>query len=392
VSGIRLAGLATGLAAVAVGVVTVALAASRGAAVAAASFQLSDAIWTFSQVGFVCVGLLVLRYARAKKVGWAFFGAGMLPLLGTFAYEYAYRGLRVAPGSLAGADEATIVYYLFNTAIGAWFALSVLLFPTGTLPSSRWRWAVVLAATGIFVTVMSTIVLWSSRGTALLEEAPHLSRQARVAWDLPYLFTLPAILAAMASVVARYRRAGQIERLQLKWFFYAVLFTVAGVIVGPLTPSFAGEWGDLFASLGTLTVPCAVAVAMLKYRLYDIDVVINRTLVYGSLSAVLVGAYALGVLVFRALLDPITGDNDLAIAASTLAVAALFGPARRRIQSFIDRRFYRSRYDAQKTLETFAARVRDEVELDVLSGDLLEVVRTTVAPRHASVWVRGGEA
>ena len=194
----------------------------------------------------------------------------------------------------------------------------------------------------------------------------------------------------VSSLVLRWVRAREDERAQLKWFALTAGGGTILVLIGPLV--LAGPAAERFFEMLILPffavgVPASIAVAVLKYRLYDIDVIINRALVYAILTAVLVAAYAGGVLFFRTILDPITGDNDIAIAASTLAVAALFGPARRRIQSFIDRRFYRSRYDAQQTLEGFAQRLRDEVDLDTLSSEILSVVSDTVRPRHASVWL-----
>jgi hypothetical protein len=190
---------------------------------------------------------------------------------------------------------------------------------------------------------------------------------------------------ALLQLVVRFVRGAPEVRRQLSWFFYAVVAALLVLFIPWPGVNLLPGW--FLWSLAPLGVWAAVAMAILRYRLYDIDLIINRTLVYAALTAVLVAAYAGGVLLFRTILDPVTGDNDVAIAASTLAVAALFGPARRKIQRFIDHRFYRSRYDAQQTLETFAARLRDEVDLESLTSDLAAVVHRTVQPRHVSVWL-----
>jgi len=202
-----------------------------------------------------------------------------------------------------------------------------------------------------------------------------------------------AALAGIASLVVRYRRARGIERLQLRWVAAAacllVLFAIGGDLASAWLGSGAGWVGML---LGLLCVAVAVAVSLLRYRLYDIDVVINRTLVYGALTATLAGTYLGSVLLLQLLLNGATGDSGLAVAGSTLAVAALFRPARGRIQAGVDRRFFRRKYDAQRTLEAFSSRLRDEVDLRALSSELNAVVRETLQPAHLSLWLRAPEA
>jgi len=160
------------------------------------------------------------------------------------------------------------------------------------------------------------------------------------------------------------------------------------LLIGILFPA-GTEWAWI---LSVVTLPAAIGVAILRYRLYDIDLLINRTLVYGALSAALLATYVLSVLALSALLRPLTGSSDLAVAGSTLAVVAAFGPLRARLQSLVDRRFYRARYDAARTVDAFAARLRDQVDLDALSGELVGVVHDTVRPAHASLWLRGGRS
>jgi membrane protein implicated in regulation of membrane protease activity len=196
-------------------------------------------------------------------------------------------------------------------------------------------------------------------------------------------------LAGIASLVVRYRRAHGIERLQLRWVAGAacllVLFSLGGDLTSAWLGSGAGWAGTL---LGLLCVALAVAVSLLRYRLYDIDVVINRTLVYGALTAILAATYLASVLFLQVVLGGATGDSGLAVAASTLAVAALFRPARARIQQAVDHRFYRRKYDAARTVEELSARLRDQVDLTTLDRELRAVVRDTLQPTHVSLWLR----
>jgi hypothetical protein len=193
---------------------------------------------------------------------------------------------------------------------------------------------------------------------------------------------LLVLATALVSLVLRLRRAPGEERQQVKWFVY----TVVTVVLVFVTTTLILSGGYLFPVFGL--IPVSVAVAVFKYRLYDIDRLINRTLVYGLLTALLVGVYAGLVFLLGRLLDPATGDSALAVAASTLAVAALFQPARRRVQQLVDRRFNRHRYDAIRTVERFSGRLRDQVDLDTLSTELLAVVDQTVQPERVSLWLR----
>jgi hypothetical protein len=197
-----------------------------------------------------------------------------------------------------------------------------------------------------------------------------------------YILFLVCLVAALASIVVRFRRAGVVERQQLKWFTFAgTMVTIVG---------FGDFGGDVVLAAGIASFPVAAGIAILKYRLYDIDVIINRTLVYGALSVVLAVVYGGGVFGIGGLLRSVTGqeNNSLAVAASTLAVAALFRPARTRVQNFIDRRFFRRKYDAVKTLDTFTAKLRDEVDLEAMRAELVAAVSETMQPTHASLWLR----
>ena len=259
----------------------------------------------------------------------------------------------------------------------------LLLFPTGRLPSSRWRtFAWVSGA------VIAAGVIWSS------VISPD------VGFNVPPSPVQLSVLllggVAAASVVVGRRGARRVERQQIKWLLYVgpIFFVASGLHIGFyyfwLAEGSLGLWASyLLVIVGGLSVPTAIGVAILRYRLYEIDLIVNRTLVYGSLSAMLVALYFGGIVVLQRVFVALTGQQStLAVVVSTLAIAALFNPLRRRVQGFVDRRFYRRKYDARKTLEVFSAQLRDETDLNALSEDLVGVVRETMQPAHVSIWLR----
>jgi hypothetical protein len=250
--------------------------------------------------------------------------------------------------------------------------------------------------------VSSTILLWPERGPALLtgDESPSHVYLVLVVFVAEPMILL-AGLGAVISLVVRFRRARGDERQQIKWFASAAALTLVWIVfafvIVELLPSAEGGLPEATIPLSGLlvlpSIPIATGIAILRYRLYDIDRIINRTLVYGSLTAMLVGVYVGSTVVLQGLLRALTGqESQLAIVASTLAIAALFNPLRRRIQSFIDRRFYRRKYDARKILEAFSDKLRDETDLNALSDDLVGVVRETMQPAHVSLWLRPDKA
>jgi hypothetical protein len=265
----------------------------------------------------------------------------------------------------------------------------LLLFPNGRLPSRRWRPVAWCAGLGIALLFVGD---FTSRGP--LEDYPEVMNAYGV--DSPVLdlvevigalLLLVALVGSPLSLVLRYRRAGYDERQQIKWLALAGAVAAATFVIAIVTWDLLTEpVANAAIMLSIVALPVAAGVAILRHRLYDIDVVINRTLVYGALTATLAGAYVGSVLLLQLVLSP---SSDLAIAASTLTVAAPFRPARGRIQAAVDRRFYRRKYDAQRTLESFAGRMRNQVALDALAGELRTVVAETMQPTHVSLWVRG---
>jgi hypothetical protein len=338
---------------------------------------------------FSVVGALIASRHPGNAIGWIFLAVAVSTGLGGAAAAYAEHWLGGDGGSRAlgetGAWYASLSWIPF-ILVPCTFLL--LLFPDGRLPSRRWRWVAWCAGVGIvggFVT--------GGLQPGPLEDYPQLENPYGIEsalldplTGLAFLTILIGIVGSSASLVVRFRRARGDLRHQIKWL------ALAGAVAGPTVPiAAAGNdlWGDagtnVASMLGVLSLPLAAAIAILRHRLYDIDVVINRTLVYGALTAILGGTYlALVVLTGLAV-----GDSDVAIAGSTLAVAALFRPARARIQAAVDRRFYRRRYDAAQTLEAFSRRLRDELDLAALADDLRGVVGETVQPAHVSLWLRG---
>jgi hypothetical protein len=338
-------------------------------------------------VVFTPTGALVANRQPRNPIGWLLLGTGTAAGLATLGPAIADRGLEAGGtpslGTRLAADYASASWIPMMLP-GLTFLL--LLFPDGRLLSPRWRKVAWAAGFGIVGGLASTMVT-----PGRLEDYPELTNplgvEAVKGLDGPLLLlTMAAVLASAASLVVRYRRADVVTREQIKWIAFAgaiaaSVFTLGFALFGLLPESVI--YGAMMT--GVLGLPVAASIAILRYRLYDIDVVINRALVYTVLTMTLVGAYLLTVLLAQLVLP---ARSDLGVAVSTLAAAALFTPARRRIQSAVDRRFFRSRFDAQRTLESFGARLRDEVDLDALRRDLTGTVADTMQPNHISLWVR----
>jgi len=359
-----------------------------------------------SFLAYPTVGAFVASRRPKNLVGWILCGVGLLFATQGFAIAYAGYALSTRPDSLPAEKIALWISGWFDyPMLFLAAALLFLLFPDGQLPDRNWRVVPWVAVGGS--------VLWTFRlateptgpfyfytpiRNPVLEVGGALGVTVEV---LGRLGAAAVFIICVASVIALFVRLGSAqgeERQQIKWFAYAAAVLLGAVFVFPAVgaalAAIGVPWGAAFAMpivVGLLAIPVAVGVAILRYRLYDIDRIINRTLVYGSLTVLLALLYFGGVTATQAILQALTGQEQLpqlAIVASTLVIAALFNPLRHRIQSFIDRRFYRRKYDARKTLEAFSAKLRDETDLAALNNDLVGVVRDTMQPAHVSMWLR----
>jgi len=357
-----------------------------------------EILFALAFVTYATVGALIASRHPRNPVGWLFAALGLGSAVTETLYAYAAG---VADGTRAGRSH-TAAAWVSATVGEAGFILLVLLlllFPDGRFLSRRWRAVGVGAiALGLVWSVATALEPGPISGTETVDNPLGIQEaDAFLGLVTAAAFTafLLLVLVGAASVFVRYRVAGIEQRQQIKWLAIAAAFAIAAIVtvavVGLFTDTDSGV-GDVVTALlvgsAIIAFPVGAAVAILRHRLYDIDLVIKRTLVYGSLTAMLVAAYLGMVLGFRLALSPVTGESDLAVAASTLAVAALFRPLRSRVQSGVDRRFYRQRYDAARTLEAFGTRLRDQLDLEALGDDLRQVVRDTVQPAHVTLWLR----
>jgi hypothetical protein len=354
--------------------------------------------------GFATVGAIVVARRRGHVVGWLFLVLATIAALSGFCEASAIRAYLTGTMA-AGAYLAWVVNWLGGLGVLP-LGLLLLVFPTGHLPSGRWRLVVwvLVASAGYQVAkfMVEPVLLLQVSQTERVEianpvvQVPVVSRVI-----LPYTVAVLSGWAALAiaalAPLARYRRAGQVERQQLKWLVFVLAVGVVGGLAAVslirIVPVVANGLAVLVVVELALGIPLAVGAAILRYRLYDIDRLMNRTLVYGLLTILLGGVYAGLVLTLGQLAGGIGADPpSWAVAGATLAVAALFQPARRRVQQLVDRRFNRRRYDAAKTVAAFSTRLRDEVDLDTLAAELLAVVDQTTQPTQASLWLRPQKA
>jgi len=340
-------------------------------------------------------GAVVASRRPRNAVGWILCVIPVsLGLLVLGAHAYWSLALAHPEGSATADVLAWLVSWIWIPAMVPALTLFPLLFPTGSPPGPRWRWVQWIAGGAV-----GAAFVGEAFKPGRLQDYPvdnpfgaagTLATPIAIVGGIGFLLMFIAMLAAAASLVVRFRRSRGAERQQLKWVTAAAALFVA-LFLFPAEQIIGEDAGFSSLLLGLLIIAVAVAVAMLRHRLYDIDVVINRALVYGVLTATSAGSYVVGVLVLQLALSGVTDGSGLAIAGSTLAVAALFQPARRRIQATVDRRFYRSRYDAALTLERFGAHLRDEVDLDTLGDELRAVVAETMQPAHVTLWLRSPE-
>jgi hypothetical protein len=342
---------------------------------------------------FMAVGAVIVAHRPGNPIGWIFSAIGLLTATGTLALEYAEYAYVTRPGALPGAILAAWYQWWWLPLFALILVFTPLLFPTGRLLSVRWRPVVVAAAVTAAIAGLGAL-----QPTLKLQNEDYTVRNPVGLADVPdpeegalgtVLFGLLAscAVAAVVSLVLRFRRSRGVERQQLKWITYAAALAI--LLQAVPTPLPEGAVSDVLFGLLISFIPIAAGIAVLRYRLYDIDRLINRTVVYGLLTAILGLGYAATVLVLGQLFGGIGAEPPgWAVAAATLAVAAVFQPARRRIQAAVDRRFNRRKYDAAKTVEAFSARLRDQIDLDTLSTELLAVVNQTMQPTGVSLWLR----
>jgi len=347
-------------------------------------------------LAFPVVGAVIVSKRPANAIGWLFLFIGLVFAIADLFARYADYAVYADPGSLPGGVWVGWVWGLLDPVVFASIMLLLLLFPDGTVLSRRWRTVV-----GLVIGFVTLSVFWNAlKPDKIFTDVFPVENPAGIGWvgaHLAFLdqivflgFAVGAVLS-VTSAVLRFRRSRGIERDQMKWLALAAVLLIAGFLAGAFLAiaAHADQIGTLVMGLGVAAVPIAVGIGVLRYRLYEIDRVISRTLSFALVTAALGAAYVGLVLLGQSLFSSVAGGGGLVVAVSTLVVAALFLPVRSRVQTFVDRRFNRHRYDAQKTLEAFGVRLREQVDLGTLNGDLRTAVDETMQPAHVSVWLRG---
>jgi hypothetical protein len=355
----------------------------------------------FMQLSLGVVGAVVAWRQPRNPIGWLLSAGGLAAGVEFLAAGYMTYGL-LSEGGLPWADVVSWFWSWGATLVGLCVVPVLFIFPDGRLNSRQARVGIVM---GVLATVAIAVVISPRPGPMLgiqFAENPFGWREGArlldVALVIPLALALTSFALGASALRTRYRSANDLERQQLKWLFGGIALWVAtytigaptffsgafGVTVDPVVPYL----GRIGAAVGFSIVPVVIGIAILRYRLYEIDLLIKRTVVYATTSGAVAMVFLLGVLGLQGILRPLTAGSDLAIAASTLVSFALFQPIRRRIQDAVNRRFDRSRYDTARTLDAFAEQLRDEVDLDAVRADLLGVVRQTMAPAHTSLWLR----
>jgi hypothetical protein len=361
--------------------------------------DIASAGFVVAFIAFPAVGALVASRRPSNPIGWLFCAGGIAGALDSLGSAYADYALFAKPGSLPGGAWAAWV----SASIEALFIVTppfvLLLFPDGRLVSRRWRPAVWILAAGLAAGIVSTAFKPGIIRDDLPIDNPLGVDAVGTVVDalgvVLWLCVVATYVAGATSMIVRLRRARGDLRQQVKWIAFSAALMAVGFIAVNL-----GDWAGgagqaaagLFFSLSIAAVPVAAGIAILRHRLYEIDLIIRRTVVYAVLTSGLAGLYLGMVVALQQVFSGFAGGSDLAVAGSTLAVAALFRPVRSRLQAVVDRRFYRRRYDAQRTIEAFSARLRDEVDLEALEVELRAAVREAMQPAHVSLWLRPQEA
>ena len=342
------------------------------------------AIGIVTAIGIAVLGAMIAGRRPGNPIGWLMSVAALL--LGVFNFNQQYAPLAVAESLPLVGLSSWLATWTALPGIAITITSSLQLFPDGRLPSPRWRpVAWVSAAAAVVPAAVIAVRAWPLRGpelAALTFDHPAIA----AVFGIGFLVVLTLSVVSMAALVVRFRRSAGVERQQIKWFAYGAMI---GIPLG--LPAQVPFWGPILELVQPPLMFAGLGIGMFRHRLYDVDRVINRTLVYGLLTAVLGLAYAAGSLVFVLVAGAGSDPPSWLVAAATLATAAVFRPARRRIQAVVDRRFNRRRYNAAQTIEAFSARLRDQVDLATLSAELLAVVDQTVQPTRTSLWLRRAE-
>ena len=363
-----------------------------GASGAERSISAGDIFLLGALFATTVVGVIIAVRRPGNPIGWIFSSYALITAAYLAAGGYAVHDA-VAPGSLPGAEWAAWFRNWADRCVASLVLLAFLLFPTGRLASPRWR--PTLALPFLMALGMAARALVPGPMNFLDDPNPLGVAWMPVSVNNGFVGGVPAIAGAIAAYVqlsTRYRSAGGAERQQIKWLAIPVVALAIALLATVIDLSLGGSGGSagisaLYAVV-ELLLPICMGIAILRYRLYEIDVLINRALVYGATTGAIAIAFFAGIVVLQAALRPLTSGSEFAVAASTLISFALFQPVRRRIQDVVDRRFFRTRYDAVRTLDAFSVHLRDEVALDAVRAELISAVQDTVQPAHASVWLR----
>lgn len=345
---------------------------------------------------FPVVGWLIATRRPGNAIGWVFIAIGLSQALDTFAGQYGVVGLVTAPGSLPAPDVlAWVATWAWAPGFTLLLTYGILLFPDGHLPSPRWRPVTWMAAVALVLLIVPVaIVAWIFRGPDLLGSGPVQSSDPTVQLILGVQFIGLLLLAvsallSVAGMIVRFRRSSGVERAQLKWFAAAGSVEVVSLMAS----AFFTIPSHLLNTILTMTVspllPIAATVAILRYRLYDIDRIVSRSVAYAAVTGLLAALFVGLVVSLQAALAPVTESSSIAVAGSTLVVAAVFQPLRRRVQGLVDRRFNRARFDADRVASGFAGRIRDQVEAGAVIVALDEAIDRTVQPVSTGIWIRG---
>ena len=347
---------------------------------------------------FATLGALIVSHRPENVIGWIFCVSSIAGGVQLFSGQYATVALFSSDAQLPSGTVAAWLSTIMQTSVVAAALFLIMLFPTGRLLSSRWRTVAWTAGLAITISLVSLALRPGPIRDFRTSQNPFGVEGAVILAPVEALggvLFLVCFAAAILSLIVRFYRSQGEERLQLKWFAYAAALGFTAILSGTFFDLPAVDeridafYETLVWTVAPLSLPVSAGIAILRYRLYNIDLIINRTLVYGALTTLLVAVYVGSIVVLQGLLRALTGqESQLAIVISTLMIAALFNPLRRRVQGFIDRRFYRRKYDARKALEAFSATLRDETDLAALRDDLVNVIRETMQPTHVSLWLR----